>query len=112
MEELAFSETGYFTDEYERIFISHFGKSQEYERIITVLSWHPYGLFRAQIAERADVDMGGCLPCNLIRSKLLFSCITIIHSVEKCVTLKQTGYLNTTWLNREYGDIGAKYRRI
>jgi hypothetical protein len=34
IEELAFTETGYLTDEYERIFLSHFGRTPEYERII------------------------------------------------------------------------------
>lgn len=90
MEELAFSETGYFTDEYERIFISHFGKSQEYERIITVLSKHPYGLFRGQIAEKADVDMGGGLTKQLknLESAGFISSSTPFHKGENSRLLK------------------------
>ncbi|MCP4111127.1 MAG: ATP-binding protein [Desulfobacteraceae bacterium] len=65
LEELAFSETGYLTDEYDRIFISHFGKSPEYERIIRALAKHPYGLFRNQISEKARVDLGGGLTKQL-----------------------------------------------
>ncbi len=65
IEELAFSETGYLTDEFDRIFLSHFGKSPEYERIIRALAKHPYGLFRSRIAEVAKVDLGGGLTKQL-----------------------------------------------
>lgn len=65
LEMLAFSETGYLTDEYDRIFISHFGKRPEYERIIRALAEYPYGLFRSQISEKARVDLGGGLTKQL-----------------------------------------------
>ena len=44
MQRLAFSSDGYFVDEYERIFVSHFGNNTIYEHIIEELSKHPYGL--------------------------------------------------------------------
>ncbi|KPA16360.1 ATPase (AAA+ superfamily) [Candidatus Magnetomorum sp. HK-1] len=65
LEELAFTETGYLTDEYDRIFVSHFGKNPEYERIIKTLAAKPYGLYRKQIAENAGVDLGGGLTLHL-----------------------------------------------
>ena len=34
IEELAFTETGYLVDEYDRIFLSHFGRNLEYEKIV------------------------------------------------------------------------------
>lgn len=65
LEDLAFSETGYLTDEYDRIFISHFGKNPEYEKIIKILAKHPYGLFRSQVSKKAQVDLGGGLTRQL-----------------------------------------------
>jgi len=61
MARLGFSENGYFFGEYKRIFVSHFGKQPAYERIIASLAARPYGLFRKQIAEGADVQAGGAL---------------------------------------------------
>ena len=61
IEELAFTETGYLTDEFQRIFISHFGKKRGYRKIIHSLAKHPYGLFRKQISEESGVDLGGGL---------------------------------------------------
>ncbi|MCP4692175.1 MAG: AAA family ATPase [Desulfobacterales bacterium] len=65
MESLAFSETGYLTDEYDRIFLSHFGKNPEYEKIVKALARRPYGLFRKQISREAGIDMGGGLTRHL-----------------------------------------------
>ena len=61
IQELAFSRNGYFTQEYERIFISHFGKNIEYEQIVKVLIQSPDGLFRKNIAEKLKVKSGGQL---------------------------------------------------
>ncbi len=67
IQELAFTQNGYFNQEYKKIFISHFGKNIEYEKIIKILMKHPDGLFRKVIAEKLKVKSGGHL------SELLFN---------------------------------------
>ncbi len=61
MERLGFREGGYFTGEYKRIFVSHFGRQPAYERIVAALASRPYGLFRKQIVDQAGVEAGGLL---------------------------------------------------
>ena len=82
MQELAFTETGYLADEYDRIFLGHFGKNPEYEKIIEVLSKHPYGLFRKQLAEEAGIDLGGGLT-NFLRNLELAGFISSIQPIHK-----------------------------
>lgn len=65
IDSLAFTDTGYLTGEYDRIFLSHFGKNPVFEKIVTALAKHPYGLFRQQIAEQAETDLGGGLSRHL-----------------------------------------------
>ncbi len=65
MEDLAFRESGFLVDEFDRIFVSHFGKSDDYARIIGALAGHPYGMARQQLAKAAKVDLGGGLSRNL-----------------------------------------------
>ncbi len=65
IEDLAFTETGYLADEYNRIFTSHFGRNPEYEKIIRVLAKHPYGVFRQQISREAEIELGGGLTIHL-----------------------------------------------
>ncbi len=61
----SFSDSGYFVDEFDRIFVSHFGKHPVFERIIQYLSEHPYGRYRKQIAEALGVTEGGLLSNHL-----------------------------------------------
>ena len=82
MQELGFTETGYLTDEYDRIFVSHFGKNPEYAKIIHVLARHPYGLFRQQIAEEAGINLGGGLT-NLLGNLELAGFISSTQPVHK-----------------------------
>ncbi len=65
IEELAFKTSGYLFAEYERIFLSHFGKNKDYEKIITLLAHHPYGLFRYEIAQKVNFTLGGVLSKHL-----------------------------------------------
>jgi len=85
IDELAFTETGYLTDEYERIFVSHFGKNPEYEEIINVLAMNPYGVFRSQISELTTVDPGGGLTKHLknLESAGFIKSITPLHKGYK-----------------------------
>jgi len=66
MDELAFSQDGYFVGEFDRIFTSHFGRSPEYRLIVETLAKCPYGLFRAELAEKAGLDLGGSLSEHLM----------------------------------------------
>jgi len=65
MFELCFLENGYFTHEYDRIFLSHFGKNPEFELIINALAQRPYGLFRSQLVEQINTAPGGGLSQHL-----------------------------------------------
>lgn len=62
---LAFQENGYFLDEYERIFTSHFGGNPDFRKIVEALAAFPQGLLRKQLAQRAGVDAGGSLSEHL-----------------------------------------------
>ena len=53
-EELAFTKNGYFVEEFEKIFTSHFGKHEIYQRIVKFLSKHPH-------SSQAKIEIG----CNL-----------------------------------------------
>jgi hypothetical protein len=57
----AFTESGYFYEEFDRIFISHFGKHPLFTKIITALADNSYGLFRQQISDKLKVVDGGAL---------------------------------------------------
>ena len=65
MEQQAFRPQGYFVDEYERIFVSHFGKNAEYQRLVRSLADSPYGMLRRDLAAAADVPEGGMLSQRL-----------------------------------------------
>jgi len=66
IEELAFKKNGYFVDEYDRIFTSHFGKNPDYKKIIAILSKFNYGIPRKIIAQKGNVQPGGELSNHLL----------------------------------------------
>ncbi|MCP4138650.1 MAG: ATP-binding protein [bacterium] len=112
MEELAFTETGYFTNEYDRIFLSHFGKNPEYERIVRVLAEHPYGLFRKQIAGYAEVDQGSGLTTHLrnLESAGFISSTTPFHKGYNSKLLKY--YLSDPYLRFYFSFIQPNLKKI
>ena len=112
MEELAFTETGYLTDEYERIFLSHFGRNPEYERIIAVLARRPYGLFRQQISEEAGIDLGGGLTRHLknLESAGFISSATPFHKGHNSRLLKY--YLSDAYLRFYLSFIRPNLKKI
>jgi uncharacterized protein len=65
IEDLAFRENGFLVDEFDRIFVSHFGRNDSYSRIIAALAKHPYGMFRKALSEVAKIDLGGGLTRHL-----------------------------------------------
>lgn len=65
MDQLAFTKSGFFSEEFERIFVSHFGASEIYGRIVGLLADAPYGLSRAEILDKLRLSAGGELTQNL-----------------------------------------------
>ena len=65
LDTLAFSENGFFNDEFERIFVSHFGASEAYKHIIQLLAKKSYGLSRMEIKDSLGIADGGELTRNL-----------------------------------------------
>jgi uncharacterized protein len=63
--DLAFRKNGYFVDEFDRIFVSHFARNEDYSKIITILSQYPYGLYRKDLAEKTAIELGGGLSEHL-----------------------------------------------
>lgn len=53
--------TGYFVNEYEKIFVSHFGQNPQYQAIVKLLSNRHYGLSRQEIAASLGLANSGQL---------------------------------------------------
>lgn len=60
---LAFSPHGYFLNEFQRLFVSHFGSSDIYEKIVRALSDGPKNL--DQITKALKIKSGGTLSSKL-----------------------------------------------
>ncbi len=112
IEELAFTETGYLADEYNRIFLSHFGRNPEYEKIVKVLAGHPYGLFRQQISEKAGIDLGGGLTTHLrdLESAGFISSATPFHKDYNSRLLKY--HLSDAYLRFYFSFILPHIKKI
>lgn len=65
LDALCFKPNGYFVGEYQRIFLSHFGKSQHFTRIIETLNEFPHGLPRLELAKHIEIQAGGTLSAML-----------------------------------------------
>ena len=63
--DLSFAPDGYFTTEYQRIFISHFGRNPDFEAIVRALAAHPHGLMREELARLSRIALGGRLSEHL-----------------------------------------------
>lgn len=63
--ELAFREHGYFLEEYDGIFTSHFGRNPDFRRIVEALAASPQGLFRQDLVREAGIGAGGLLSEHL-----------------------------------------------
>jgi AAA+ ATPase superfamily predicted ATPase len=61
----AFTATGYFVSEFDRIFVSHFGKNPVFRNIIRFLAQYPYGLWRKDIARLTGAHESGLLSAHL-----------------------------------------------
>ena len=65
VEQLAFRENGYFLEEYDRIFTSHFGRNPDFRKIVSALAACPQGLMRQELVQQAGVTAGGLLSEHL-----------------------------------------------
>lgn len=82
LDDLAFSDNGYFVDEFDRIFVSHFARNDSYQKVVDALAKHPYGLFRKELTKVANIDAGGGLT-NLLLNLESAGFISSIHPVDK-----------------------------
>jgi AAA+ ATPase superfamily predicted ATPase len=78
IEKLFFSPYGSLQDELENLFVSHFGKREEYSRIIEILSEKKY-LSREEIAKKIGLRSGGGLTKVLAELELA----DFIHKVPR-----------------------------
>lgn len=112
IDELGFKENGYFVNEFDRIFVSHFGQNEDYKKIIDALAKHPYGLFRKEIIQESGIDAGGGLS-NHLKNLESAGFISIIHPVDKSVNthiLKY--YLSDAYLSFYYAFIKPNKAQI
>jgi hypothetical protein len=112
VEEMAFRENGYFVEEYERIFSSHFGRNTDFRKIIEALAAHPQGLFRKAVAERAGVDEGGTLSEHLadLESAGFISSVTPVDKGEKSRLIKYM--LSDAYMRFYHAFIRPNLRKI
>jgi len=90
LQQLAFTPNQYFINEYERIFISHFGKNPDFESLVRTLAQHPLGLFREELAQKARVTPGGPLTAHLrdLESAGFISATSPFHKAVKATQVK------------------------
>ena len=112
IDELGLRRNGYFVDEFDRIFVSHFGRNKDYIKIITLLAQHPYGLFRKDIIKKSDIDEGGGLSKQLDNLELA-GFISIVHPIDKSTNTRILKYyLSDAYLNFYYSFIKPNINQI
>ena len=119
IDDLAFTAGGYFVEEYDRVFVSHFGRNRAYSRIVDALAAHPYGLRRNQIADEAQVPRGGRLSVHL-QDLGSAGFVTSIRPVDKGPKSKLVKYVlsdaylrfYTTFIRDRLADIAAGRSRL
>jgi AAA+ ATPase superfamily predicted ATPase len=112
LDQLAFSETGYLTDEFDRIFISHFASNDDYARIIDALAQHPYGLYRKELSAYANIDIGGGLTNHLFNLESA-GFIHSIYPIDKSTNSRLIKYyLSDAYLRFYYAFIKPNLSQI
>ena len=112
MEREAFTANGYFVDEYQRIFVSHFGKNAEYERLVRALARTPYGLLRKELAAAAKVEEGGMLSQRLYDLEAA-GFITSHRPFDKAADSRLIRYLlSDPWMSFYYAFLRPKLKQI
>ena len=108
----AFKPDGYFVDEYDRLFTSHFGRNPEYERLVRSLAANPYGLGRRELAAKADVPEGGWLT-QLLYDLEAAGFIHSQHPFDKSTDSRLIRYLlSDPWLSFYFAFLRPKLKTI
>ena len=112
VQDLAFRPDGYFTTEYQRIFISHFGRNPAFEAIIRTLAAHPLGLMREDLARRTKIAPGGRLSEHLrdLESAGFLSADTPFHRGAESRQIKY--FLCDAYLRFFFGFIHPNLKKI
>jgi AAA+ ATPase superfamily predicted ATPase len=112
MEETAFRPHGYFVEEYERIFTSHFGRNADYSAIVQALAKQPYGMSRKQLIKAAGVTAGGSLSEHLFNLETA-GFIRSVTSVDRGPDARAVRYLLTdAYLRFYYAFIRPNRKKI
>jgi AAA+ ATPase superfamily predicted ATPase len=112
IEREAFSPSGYFVEEYQRIFVSHFGRNAEYERLVHALASSPYGLSRRELAADADVDEGGMLSQRLYDLEAA-GFISSHRPLDKPAQSRLIRYyLSDPWISFYYAFLRTRIKQI
>jgi len=112
MEREAFTAGGYFVDEYQRIFVSHFGRNAEYERLVRALAGAPYGLLRKELAALAKVEEGGMLSQRLYDLEAA-GFISSHRPFDKTADSRLIRYLlSDPWMSFYYAFLRPKLKQI
>ncbi len=112
MEKHAFLSEGYFVEEYERIFISHFGQNAEFPKLIRALASAPYGLSRKDLAAAAGVDEGGMLSQRLYDLEAA-GFISSQRPFDKGIESKLLRYhLSDPWISFYHAFMRSRVRQI
>jgi len=112
IDELGLKQNGYFVDEFDRIFVSHFGRNEDYMKIINLLAKYPYGLFRKDIIQKSGIDQGGGLSKQLDNLESA-GFISIVHPIDKSINSRILKYyLSDAYLNFYYSFIKPNINQI
>jgi len=81
LERLAFSQHGFFFNEYQRLFVSHFSKNHTYEKILKLLAANRI-LSIPELAGKLKLKTGGTLT-ELVNDLALAGFVEKFHPVDK-----------------------------
>ncbi len=109
---LAFREHGYFVEEYERIFTSHFGRNPDFRNIVSTLAASPQGLSRGELEQRANVTAGGVLSEHMadLEAAGFVSSVIPVDKDAKSRLIKY--YLTDAYLHFYFAFIKPNLKKI
>jgi uncharacterized protein len=112
VQDLAFKPDGYFTTEYQRIFVGHFGKNAAFETLVHALAAHPLGLMREDLSRKAKIAPGGRLSEHLrdLESAGFLSADTPFHRSTHSRQIKY--FLHDAYLRLYFAFIHPNLKKI
>jgi len=112
LNDLALSRNGYFVEEFDRIFVSHFARNSDYLNIIDALAKYPYGLFRKELVKTAKIDAGGGLSNHLLNLQSA-GFINSIYPIDKSANSRIIKYyISDAYLRFYYAFIKPNLEQI